>query len=157
MSGPRVTAVIVNWNGRELLEACLRSLAESDHAELTIIVVDNASTDGSPDVVREGFPDAELIENAGNEGYAAGANAGLKRARALGTDYALLLNNDLELAPDAVSSLVRAALEHPGAAFLAGEEESALDGDATAYVCRNFSCELPTTDVDKMLELLGER
>ncbi len=108
----------MNWNGRELLEACLLSLRESDHAGMRMIVVDNASTDGSGDFVRDRFPEAELIENTENKGYAAGVNAGVVRARALDVEYALLLNNDLELAPDAVSVLAQAALEHPEAAFL---------------------------------------
>ncbi|MFH1502982.1 MAG: glycosyltransferase family 2 protein [Candidatus Eisenbacteria bacterium] len=118
MSDPTVAAVVVNWNGKELLEACLLSLRASDEAGLRTIVVDNASTDGSSELVRERFPEVCLVENAENEGYAAGANAGLERANELGADYALLLNNDLELAPDAVSALLLVAVEHPRAAFL---------------------------------------
>jgi GT2 family glycosyltransferase len=110
--------VVVNWNGKELLAECLSSLLRSDHAHLSIIVVDNASTDGSPALVREQFPGARLIENARNEGYAAGVNVGLVAAREAGAAYALLLNNDLTVAPEAVSALVSAAEERPDAAFI---------------------------------------
>lgn len=118
MPGPSVAAVIVNWNGRELLKDCLESLLGSDYGNMRVYVVDNASTDGSRDLVRNGFPQVGLLENDRNEGYAAGANAGLERAGRDGFQYALLLNNDVEIAPDAVSALVRAASEHPAAAFL---------------------------------------
>jgi len=113
-----VAAVVVNWNGRELLADCLGSLAGSDYDELSTIVVDNASTDGSRQMVRERFPNVTLVENQRNEGYAAGVNAGLEAAGTAGAQFALLLNNDLTVAPDAVSALVEAAAEHPGAAFV---------------------------------------
>lgn len=118
MPDPAVAAVVVNWNGKDCLSACLSSLRESDYSEARTIVVDNASTDGSAELVRERFPEVDLVENAENEGYAAGANAGIERARSGGFEYALLLNNDLEVAPDATRALVRAALEHPRAAFV---------------------------------------
>ncbi len=118
MSPRSVAAVVVNWNGREVLAQCLESLIHSDQEGLAIYVVDNASTDGSAEMLGERFPSVRLIRNERNDGYAAGANAGVERVRADGFDYALLLNNDLELAPDAVSALMRAAAGHPGAAFL---------------------------------------
>ncbi len=118
MPDPSIAAVVVNWNGRGLLADCLESLLKSEYPDLRTYVVDNASTDGSVEMVIERFPEIELIRNALNEGYAAGANAGLSRARADGFQYALLLNNDLELAPDAVGALARVAAERQRAAFL---------------------------------------
>jgi GT2 family glycosyltransferase len=118
VDAPKVTAIVVNWNGRELLEAALRSLQESDYGRLAILVVDNASEDGSQDLVHESFPDVGLVENETNEGYAAGANAGIRVAMADGADYVFLMNNDLVVAPDAVSALVAAASERPDAAFV---------------------------------------
>ncbi len=118
MASPSVAAVVVNWNGRELLAACLDSLGRSDLYGLAVYVVDNASSDGSQEMVAERYPGVVLIRNERNEGYAAGVNAGVERLRGDGFDYALLLNNDLELAPDAVSALMRAAVAHPKAAFL---------------------------------------
>ncbi len=118
MDAPRTTAIVVNWNGRELLEAALRSLQESDYEPLEILVVDNASEDGSPDLVRESFPEVGLIENETNEGYAAGANSGIRAALAADAEYVFLMNNDLVVAPEAVSALVAAARERPDVAFV---------------------------------------
>ncbi|MBD3348004.1 MAG: glycosyltransferase [Candidatus Eisenbacteria bacterium] len=118
MPEPQVVAVVVNWNGKEHLRECLSSLDEQDYEGLRIIVVDNASSDGSPDLVRRDFPGVSLVENASNEGYASGANRGLHEAREMGADYVLLLNNDLRLASDAVRALVAAFPENPRAAFV---------------------------------------
>jgi hypothetical protein len=80
-------------------------------------VVDNASSDGSQEIVRQSFPTALLIENRKNIGYAGGVNAGLRHALTEGGEYALLLNNDTEIAPDAVSLLVEAMEKRPKAAI----------------------------------------
>jgi len=109
--------VIVNWNGRQVLGRCLSTLAASTCQGLTVVVVDNASSDGSQEIVRRSFPTALLIENRRNLGYAGGVNAGLKHALAEGGEYALLLNNDTEIAPDAVSLLLEAMEKRPKAAI----------------------------------------
>lgn len=118
MDDPSVHAIVVNWNGKELLGPCLRTLLASRYSRLSVLVVDNASTDGSQDLVRNGFPGVGLIENEENLGYAAGANAGIRSVLGGEDGYVLLMNNDTEIAPDAVSALVRAAVEHPRAAFV---------------------------------------
>ena len=100
------------------MESALRSLEASAYENLDVLVVDNASEDGSPELVRESFPDAGLIENETNEGYAAGANAGIRKAVDGGAEYAFLMNNDLEVAPDAVAALVAAAEDRKDAAFV---------------------------------------
>jgi GT2 family glycosyltransferase len=109
LKNPLVWAVIVNWNGRELLEACLKTLLASDYPNLSVAVVDNDSTDGSGAMVREQFDGVELIENHENLGYAAGANTGIRYAQGRGADFVLLLNNDVELDAAAVTALVGAA------------------------------------------------
>lgn len=118
MGDPSVHAVVVNWNGRELLRPCLRTLLASSYSSLSVVVVDNASTDGSRELVADEFPRVRLIANAENLGYAAAANEGLKSVEAEGGDYALLMNNDTEIDPAAVSSLVDAARGNPRAAFV---------------------------------------
>lgn len=117
MPDPDVCAVIVNWNGREVLGRCLSTLLASPYQELTVVVVDNASSDGSQELVRQSFPSSVLIENRKNLGYAGGVNTGLRHALAQGTEYALLLNNDTEIAPDAVGLLVEAMEKRPKAAI----------------------------------------
>ncbi len=107
--------VILNWNTCELLRRCLRSvLASEGMARSRVIVVDNASTDGSPDMLRREFPQVELIANEVNSGYPAGNNIGL-RALGLGEAgrmqpdaprHVMLLNPDTEVPPDAFVRLV---------------------------------------------------
>ncbi len=95
---------IVNWNTRELLRACLSSIeaARGDLA-LQVIVVDNASDDGSAEMVRESFPAVELIANPRNMYYAAANNQALRVARA---PLWLLLNSDIEVSGPALPALV---------------------------------------------------
>lgn len=118
MPGVGVAAVVVNWNGRDLLGPCLDSLRAATWEGLSIIVVDNGSTDGSVELVRREYPDVLLVAGRDNLGYATAANAGIERARGAGADYAFLLNNDVEVAPDAVEILIKEALLHERAAFL---------------------------------------
>ncbi len=118
MSEPLVMAVIVNWNGREVLDACPRTLLASEYDPLEVVLVDNASGDDSVALVRNRYPSVRIEETGENLGFAGGANRGLEAARAAGADYVLLLNNDVEIAPDAVGELVRAASAHPEALLL---------------------------------------
>lgn len=112
----RLSIVIVNFNGRGHLEACLRSLAEHPPSVSSeIVVVDNASTDGSAAVVA-GFPAARLLPLPVNVGFSAGNNAGI---RATAGDLVLLLNNDTVVGPGALDRLVE-RLEADGAAGVAG-------------------------------------
>lgn len=117
MAAPRVCAVVVNWNGRQVLGRCLSTLAASTCEGLAVVVVDNASSDGSQEIVMQSSPQALLIENRRNLGYAGGVNVGLRHALTEGGEYALLLNNDTEIAPDAVALLVEAMEKRPKAAF----------------------------------------
>jgi GT2 family glycosyltransferase len=109
---PRVSIVVLSWNTRELLAACLRSLAAvAGEARAEVIVVDNASADGSADMVAQQFPSVRLLRNARNEGYAIGNNLGAAQARG---EYLLLLNSDTEVRPGALARLARFLDEHPG-------------------------------------------
>jgi GT2 family glycosyltransferase len=121
---PRVSIVIVSWNTRDLLERCLRAVDEQGpQPALEVIVVDNASTDGTDRLVREQWPSVTLIRNSENLGYAPACNQGLRAAR--GT-YVLALNSDAFLDPGALAALA-AELDAHGQAAAAGPR--LLNGD----------------------------
>jgi len=115
---PKVTLVVLSWNGWRDTAACVESCLRVDHPGLRILVVDNGSTDGSERILRERFPDVELLQTGENLGYAGGNNAGIRRALDEGSDLVVLLNNDTEVDPGFVSALVEAARLHPEAGML---------------------------------------
>lgn len=102
-----LSIVIVNWNTRALLRDCLASVSEGlGPLQVEVLVVDNASEDGSADLVRRDFPEVTLIENAENLGFAAGNNVALRSATGR---YVMLLNTDTlvhgSVLPEAVAWL----------------------------------------------------
>jgi hypothetical protein len=106
---PRVSIIILNWNGLDDTLACLESLSQVDYPNFAIVVVDNGSCDGSTATIRRRFPAVTLLENAENLGFTGGNNVGLKLALAQGADFALLLNNDTLVAPNFVRRMVETA------------------------------------------------
>jgi len=112
---------VLNWNGRQDTLACLRSLERVECESLGVVCVDNGSTDGSQQAVREAFPQVALIEAGANLGYAAGNNLGLRHALDAGADWIMLVNNDATVAPDVVAGFERAARQCPRAGVLAGK------------------------------------
>jgi GT2 family glycosyltransferase/glycosyltransferase involved in cell wall biosynthesis len=104
---PTVSVIVVNWNGREHLEACFRSLLASDYPadKLEIVCVDNGSTDGSADFVRQTFPRVRVVALDRNRGFTGGNEAGVEASRG---DVLAFFNNDMRVAPDAVTRLVAA-------------------------------------------------
>ncbi|MBI5191539.1 MAG: glycosyltransferase family 2 protein [Nitrospirae bacterium] len=105
MSKPKVSISIVNYNRKGLLEACLASVMAQDYPEVEVVVVDNASADGSADMVRVKFPTVKLIVNETNLFFCAAHNQGIK---ATDGEYVLVLNNDVTIEKDFVSHMVRA-------------------------------------------------
>jgi len=104
----RVLVIVLCYNGIELTLCCLESLRWQTYGAVDVLVVDNSSTDNTPQIVRERFPEVTLVETGANLGFAAGNNVGLRYACAKGYDYVLLLNNDTEVAQDLVAELVAA-------------------------------------------------
>lgn len=104
---PKVSIVILNWNGRDLVKNCLNSVLKTNYLNYEVIVVDNASTDGSQFLIRNNYPNVKLIENVENIGYAAGNNVGIKAAKG---EYVVLLNNDTIVHRDWILELVKVAL-----------------------------------------------
>ncbi|MBX7135687.1 MAG: glycosyltransferase family 2 protein [Fimbriimonadaceae bacterium] len=99
-----LSILIVNWNTREMLHACLSSIQKFPPSEdWEVIVVDNASTDGSAAMVREFFPEVTLIEPGANLGYAAGNNAAFEQAKG---EWLLTLNPDTEFIDDSLQKAI---------------------------------------------------
>jgi GT2 family glycosyltransferase len=103
---PLVVGVILNTNRRDDTLGCLRSLGEGDYPRLATIVLDNASTDGSATAIRNAHPAVRLIELRENRGYAGNNNVGIEAALEMGASWVLVLNEDVIVAPDALSRLV---------------------------------------------------
>jgi hypothetical protein len=127
MTGGSVVVAVPSWNGRERTLACLDSLARVSRPALEVIVVDNASVDGSAAAVRAAHPSVRVVEMPENRGFTGAANAGLEEARRRGALHCLLLNNDAVVAEDAVALLV-AALDADPRAAAAGPTILYLDG-----------------------------
>jgi GT2 family glycosyltransferase len=107
-----LSVIILNYNTLELTRACLKTLQDSDLGGYTmeIILCDNASSDGSVDMVRKEFPGVVLIENGKNLGFAAGNNPGIRRAAGR---YILLLNTDTEIPRNTLSVMIGFMDENP--------------------------------------------
>jgi GT2 family glycosyltransferase len=114
-----LSLVIVNWNTRELLLACLASVYETvAEIRFEVWLVDNGSSDGSVGAVRARFPGVRIIENSRNLGFAAANNRAFKE---MAGRYALLLNTDTVLQADAVGTLFRFMERTPDAAMACGQ------------------------------------
>ena len=128
-----ITAIVPVWNGRELLERLLASLAAQTCRIDELIVVDNGSEDAAPDVARQAG--ARVIEMGRNAGFAAAVNHGIGEARG---EWIAVLNSDVELAPDYLEKLVMAK-----SAFATGKilnrETGAIDGTFDAACCGGTS------------------
>jgi GT2 family glycosyltransferase len=113
---PRVSIVIVNFNGGTLLAECGASVAAQTYRDRETIVVDNGSTDGSLAAAADALRGAAVVRLDANTGFARGNNAGIARAAG---ELILTLNNDARLAPTCVDELVAAADRHPRAGMFA--------------------------------------
>jgi GT2 family glycosyltransferase len=112
---PALACVLVNWNHWQDTAQCLASLAVQDYPNLSVIVVDNGSTDDSVAQLRAAHPWVEILELPQNIGFSSGCNAGTRLAWRRGADYIWLLNNDTVAPPSTASAIVRTALANPGA------------------------------------------
>lgn len=103
---PKVFIIILNHNGKNCLPETLQGLLRIGYPETEIVLVDNASTDGSLEEARRIFPRAAIIKNEHNVGFAAGMNVGIKYALERGAEYVLLLNYDVKITDDFLTNLV---------------------------------------------------
>lgn len=118
VSRPLVSIVIPNWNGEHHLPTCLDSLRRQAYAPLEILVVDNASTDNSRELLSARYPEVRLIALPENRGFTGACNAGMQAARG---EIIALLNNDTEVTPGWVAALVDAFARHPQAGLVASK------------------------------------
>lgn len=133
-SQPELSIIIVSWNVRELLERCLNSIHKFlDLQKIEIIVVDNASQDGSADMVQEKFSGVKLIKNSKNVGFGKANNQGMQKAKG---NYFLLLNDDTELVDNHVMQGISYLVQHPEVGLLGMQ---LLNADLTPQASvRNF-------------------
>lgn len=108
MRSTDVAVIVLNWNRRNDSIRCLESLRRADDRRIRVFVVDNASSDDSPGAIAVTFPEADIIINDRNLGYAEGNNVGIRRALACGAEWVMLLNNDTVVEPDAISLMLEA-------------------------------------------------
>jgi GT2 family glycosyltransferase len=134
MAQPDLSVCIVNWNTRQDLKEALRSVLESDpELGIEVIVLDNASRDGSAEMVRQSFPQVMLIESPENVGFARGYN---RAAAAASGRHLLILNPDTVVRPGSLGRLVAFMDSHPEAAA-AGPRLLNSDG-SLQFSCRRF-------------------
>ncbi len=103
---PKVSIIILNWNEKEYLRKCLDSVLKTDYPNFEVIVVDNASVDGSKEMVKKEYSKVILIENKKNLGFCVGNNIGIKKARG---DIIILLNNDTIVDKNWLKEIVKKA------------------------------------------------
>jgi GT2 family glycosyltransferase len=115
---PITRIILLTWNRWEDTETCLQSLLSVVNEHTRVLVVDNGSTDGTPDKIRRWFPRFEVHENGNNLGFPAGNNVGIRHALAEGADYVILLNNDTVVDRGFAEELVAAARRNPSAGMI---------------------------------------
>ena len=129
----RISVVVVVWNAKHYVEECLGSLREHcSDVYSEVIVVDNASSDGTPEMIAELFPEFHLILNSENLGFARANNIGIAQSSG---DYICLVNSDVKFIDDCVSPMVRYLADHPEAGML-GPKMLAQDGEVRRSTMR---------------------
>jgi len=115
---PLVYIIVISYNGVPSITTCLTSLLSTTHTRFKVMVIDNASSDGTPTVVQNEFPGVELTVCGRNLGYGDACNRGIKRALDAGADYVALFNQDVVVEPRWLSQLLEAAQTVPEAGIL---------------------------------------
>ncbi|MFZ1825659.1 MAG: glycosyltransferase family 2 protein [Chitinophagales bacterium] len=135
---PLVAIVILSWNGKHFLEKFLPSVITTFYLPLNYYVIDNASTDGTEEYLNTNFPQIKVIRLKENEGFAKGYNIGLEQISA---DYFVLLNQDVEITPGWIDSMISVMEKNPEAAvcqpkMLSYEEKNKFEhaGAAGGYL-----------------------
>lgn len=136
MQQPLVSVIIVNYNGKKYLKPCFDSLLSGTCRNFEIIFVDNGSSDGSVELVREGYPLIKVVANNDNLGLSIASNKGAAPAKG---EYLFFLNNDTISHPDLLSELVKAAEANPKAGVFACRN---MTYDGKQEVSLGLSCDV---------------
>ncbi len=116
---PLTYVIVLNWNGKQDTLECLASLQLAAHPSVRTLVVDNGSTDGSQDAIRQTHPEVTLLETGSNLRYAGGNNAGIRFALEKNAEQIMLLNNDTTVDPEFLGALTGTLQSSPGAGIAA--------------------------------------
>jgi GT2 family glycosyltransferase len=139
VDGPKVSIIIVNWNGEDLLEHCLASVTAQSYCAREVVLVDNGSTDSSVPFTRQNFPSVKIVELSTNKGFTGGNSEGLKIADG---EFISLVNNDARVERIWLENLIQPMLKNPAVGSCASKVifdngstiNSAGDGLTTAGV-----------------------
>jgi len=118
---PKVFVLILSYNGAKWLKECLPSVLAMDYPNFETVVIDNGSSDNTQDFLRDQYSQVHVIALQPNRGYAGGFDAGLEYAAQRGADYFLVMNNDTEIDPHALTALMETARSHERAGFITGK------------------------------------
>src|SRR5258708_23756159 len=110
-----ISVIVVTWNAKRYVDECLTSLRQEMDSHTEIIVVDNASSDGTPELVRQSFPGVHLIGNPGNYGFAKGNNIGIAASRG---KYLFLVNSDVTVPTGCFQKIVEYMDANPDVGLL---------------------------------------
>jgi len=117
-SESRVCVLVINWNGKEHLRYSLPPALNQDYQNFEVVVIDNASTDGSTDEIRSSFPSVKLLRSGKNIGYTGAANLGIRYALQEQFDYFLLITNDIVLDTRCISTAVHVIQKESNAGMI---------------------------------------
>lgn len=113
-----ISVIILSWNGKRFLDACLGSLAEQSCRDFEVVLVDNGSTDGTSEYIQKNYPWVKLVMLPENTGFSAGNNHGLLVAQGR---YIITLNNDTKVKPDFIDEMVKAVEANPRIGMVAAK------------------------------------
>ena len=122
MEYPKVTVLILSYDGKDLLDDAVSSYLDNDYENFEVVVVDNGSTDQTKEYVNENWPNVDVYRTEKNLGYSGGFNFGLDYAfNQLKSDYVLITNNDVKADKQVVSALVSTAMKDETIGFVTGK------------------------------------
>jgi len=106
---PHVYILILNWNGKSVLEACIDSVLKINYSNYTVLVIDNNSSDGSGNIIKDKYPKIEYLQLGKNYGFAGGYNKSFEYLKDKKTEFILLLNNDTEVDSEILKNFIKAS------------------------------------------------